>query len=286
MSSLQALLEEIVARPSLTDAVREIPEVGIARRVAFVPEVRGASDEERTIEFVASSEAVDRYGDIVRVAGWQTKNYMQNPVFLFGHQSGQPPIGKTVKLTKETSPKPALVQKVQFATKDQYPFADQIFQLYKGGFMRSVSVGFRPLQKPNLIRDEEGNWTGGFEFTSQELLELSAVPIPANTDAVARAISAGILDDATVRQYFGEQQRETPPSESEPATREQIANALLKLSTWELQLSLSKLEASIIRKQLEDLLAGPEKAIVAPSEKAIESLDELFASISKGRRLQ
>jgi uncharacterized protein len=286
MSSLQALLEEIVARPSPADAVREIPEVGIARRVAFVPEVRGASDEERTITFVASTESVDRYGDIVRVAGWQTKNYMQNPVFLFGHQSGQPPIGKTVKLTKESGAKPALVQKVQFATKEAYPFADTIFQLYKGGFMSAVSVGFRPLEKPNLIRDEEGNWTGGFEFTSQELLELSAVPIPANTDAVARAIDAGILDDATVSKYFGEQQRETPPSESEPATREQIAGALLKLSTWQLQLSLSKLEATLIRKELEDLLAGPEKAIVAPSEKAIETLDQLFASISKGRRLQ
>ena len=40
------------------------------------------------------------------------------------------------------------------------------------------------------------------EFTSQELLELSAVPIPANVDAVARALDTGVLTQADVERCF------------------------------------------------------------------------------------
>jgi len=79
------------------------------------------------------------------------------------------------------------VQKVEFADAATYPFADTIFNLYKGKFLRAVSVGFMPLEMPNRITDLEGNATGGYEFTSQELLELSAVPIPANPEALAPA---------------------------------------------------------------------------------------------------
>src|SRR5690348_396998 len=53
--------------------------------------------------------------------------------------------------------------------------------------MSAVSVGFRPTEEPKKILDEENNWTGGYEFNGQELLELSAVPIPANPNAIMRA---------------------------------------------------------------------------------------------------
>jgi hypothetical protein len=50
--------------------------------------------------------------------------------------------------------------------------------------LRAVSVGFMPLEMTRYV-DLEGHMTG-YEFTSQELLELSAVPIPANPEALAR----------------------------------------------------------------------------------------------------
>ena len=43
---------------------------------------------------------------------------------------------------------------------------------HKEGFMRGFSVGFIPLEQPKMIRDTEDRVTG-YEFTSQELLELS-----------------------------------------------------------------------------------------------------------------
>src|ERR1700719_2972627 len=42
----------------------------------------------------------------------------------------------------------------------------------------------------------------GYEFTSQELLELSAVPLPANPDCVSRAIDSGIITTADVAKVF------------------------------------------------------------------------------------
>lgn len=161
------------------------PAVGEKRLIALVQKLRSIDVEKRTIEFVASTETTDRYGDVIRVSGWETRNYMRNPVFLWAHRSSDPPIGKTVKLFTETTP-PALVQVVQFADKDTYPFADTIFNLYRDGFMNAVSVGFKPTEKPKPIRNPDTDQITGFEFTKQELMELSAVPLPANPDALAR----------------------------------------------------------------------------------------------------
>ncbi len=116
--------------------------------------VRAIDEQNRVLTLVASTEAVDRYGDIIRVKGWKLDNYKKNPVFLWGHRSGDPPIGKTVRIWTETNP-PALVHDIQFATKEVYPFADTIYKLYKGGFLRATSVGFMPLEAPKPLMDAD-----------------------------------------------------------------------------------------------------------------------------------
>jgi len=159
----------------------------------FITKLRSIDEKNRILTLVASTEAVDRYGDIIRVKGWKLANYMKNPVFLWGHRSSDPPIGRSVRVWTETNP-PALVHDIQFATKDVYPFADTIYKLYKGKFLNATSVGFMPLSEPTPAYDEEGNLTGGQEFTNQELLELSAVSIPANPEALGRALDSERLN--------------------------------------------------------------------------------------------
>jgi uncharacterized protein len=188
-------------------------EVGKVYRTALVPHLRSIDEEARTIEFVSSTEKVDRYGDIIRVAGWKLDAYRKNPVFLWAHRSGEPPIGRCVDCKTEANP-PALVQKIQFADKQTYEFADTIFNLYKGGFLNAVSVGFMPLEMPKRIADQEGNGDG-YEFTSQELLELSAVPVPANADCLARAVSKGFAAE-DLRRVFA-------PASAEAFYRELIS---------------------------------------------------------------
>ena len=78
--------------------------------------------------------------------------------------------------------------------------SDDVWRAVEGGFLRAVSVGFTPTGPINELVDSAGNWIG-YEFTSQELLELSVVPVPANPQALAVAKSLGIAD-ATARLLF------------------------------------------------------------------------------------
>ena len=155
--------------------------------------IKSLDEKERTIEFVASSEAIDRYGDVIRVAGWDTRNYEQNPVFLWAHESDKPPIGKCVGIEKDAEAG-ELVQKIQFADRDTYPFADTVFKLYKGGYLNAVSVGFMASAvKARYEETEDGPEFAGYEFLEQELMELSAVPVPANPEALGRAVQKGVI---------------------------------------------------------------------------------------------
>jgi HK97 family phage prohead protease len=264
-------LEELVE--AVVDCSSRAAQIHEMRKSAVVPEVRSISEEARTIEFVSSTEGVDRYGDIIRVKGWDTAAYMKNPVFLWGHQSSQPPIGKTISLKKETGARPALIQTVQFATKDEYPFADTVFNLYKGGYMKAVSVGFKPLEAPKLIKDTDTGEFTGYEFTKQELLELSAVPIPANPEAVARAIGDGVIRQGDVATFFINR-------ESTLATPEETTIAMLKARIFLMRLVHIGLEAEIVARQFESMLER--KSETGPvNEKTIESLEQLFETIGR-----
>ncbi len=146
--------------------------------------------EDRTLEFIGSTATVDRYGDIIEPAGWDLKNYKKNPVFLWGHNYSMPPIGKavSVKVTDD-----ALVFQIMFATAEEYAFADTIYRLYLGGFLKATSVGFQDLEREPIIdKKNEGRQTG-WHFLKQELYELSGVTVPANPDAIMMAVQKGII---------------------------------------------------------------------------------------------
>jgi len=265
--------------------MRQEPAVGKRTVKAFAPEIRAIDERSRTIEFVASTEAVDRYGDVIRVAGWKLDNYRRNPIFLWAHKSGEPPIGKTVGIHVETSP-PALVQKVEFADAATYKFADTIFNLYKGGFLKAVSVGFMPLEHPKAIRDENNDQMTGWEFTNQELLELSAVPVPANPEAVARMVSKGFGTEADLRRVFEERNVEKELAEISIA----VAGLSVSLARRVVRESFAALRAARPEAgdlALEELLAIVKQAGAlvqeSPEPEAargdITSLDELAAAV-------
>ena len=166
----------------------EIRDGETIRRAFTGPVIKGINKEERQIEFVISTAAEDRYGDIITVSGWDLKMYKQNPVVLFGHASSLPPIGKAVKTWKDGD---SLRSIAQFMSADLSAFADSIFRMYMEGYLRAVSVGFRPIKYERIL-DEEGNPTYAYKFLKQELLEFSAVPIPANPEALIAARQKGI----------------------------------------------------------------------------------------------
>lgn len=152
------------------------------------------TEGDRTLRFVGSDESIDRDNDVIEVAGWKLDDYLKNPVFLWAHDYDEPPIGKAVNVTIDAVAKKLLFD-VKFPTAEEYPFADTIYKLYKGGYLSATSVGFRGIK--SKTRDDElvlemPEWQRGKRYMEQELLELSAVPVPSNPNALQMAKGAGI----------------------------------------------------------------------------------------------
>lgn len=142
-------------------------------------------NDDRTATFIASDDSVDRYGDIVHADGWDVKDFKKNSQFLFGHKSSALPIGKVLRTWVEGN---KFMAKVTFLPEGLDEFADKCYKLLKGGFLNAVSVGFMPTKQEPIYNDD-GRYTGT-RFLKQSLLELSLVPIPANSNAlqVARSL--------------------------------------------------------------------------------------------------
>ena len=145
---------------------------------------------ERSVLFTISKEVVDRDGDILRASGVDFSNYMKNPVFLSFHNSREFPLGKVTKFWVEGNEVKAIVY---FPTLEELStdpnnasekakLVDFTYHCYKTGMLNAVSVGFIPLE-----------WTetkDGYDITKWELLEFSAVAVPANQDAIAEAVKS------------------------------------------------------------------------------------------------
>lgn len=149
------------------------------------------SEKQRILNFVISTEAIDSYNDVIKADGWDLSRYLKNPVVLWAHDSRQPPIGKAVSIGVEEK---RLVASAEFADAETYAFADTIYRLLLGKFLRATSVGFFPRE---WTYDEE---RGGFNLIKNELFEFSVVPVPANPEALGAAAKSGI-DCAPLKEW-------------------------------------------------------------------------------------
>lgn len=123
---------------------------------------------------VASEEVEDREGEVLSLDGWELSSYKSNPVLLWMHNRNPAhnglPIGSVKFIGKRTlGGKKKLVFEPQFD--DSTEFNRTVKQFYENGVLNSFSVGFLP-------KEREGN-----RYIKQELLEISAVPVPALASA-------------------------------------------------------------------------------------------------------
>jgi HK97 family phage prohead protease len=129
-----------------------------------------------TIQGFANTVSKDRAGDVIVASAWTTsnalKNYMKNPIILFGHDHSRP-IGKCINVI-------ATEMGLEITCEI---FADgdtQIFNLIKNGVLKTFSVGFRIL---------DATWeddTDTFMILDVELFEVSVVSVPCNQDSTFR----------------------------------------------------------------------------------------------------
>jgi HK97 family phage prohead protease len=156
--------------------------------------IKAVDDENYTINGVFSTDDEDRHGEIVNQDSWILNDYLKNPVVLFAHDHQQPAIGKV--LTLGFNEDGNLEGTIQFAAKE-YEFANTIFKLYKGGYMRAFSVGF---QNEVVEYDEEENKV---TLKKNHLFEVSTVNVPAN--ALALAKSKGI-DTSALEKHLNQKE--------------------------------------------------------------------------------
>ena len=145
-----------------------------------------ASGTGRTVKYKFSDNSVARDNHTIASGGWQLANFQKNPVFLWAHDLSALPIGKVIDITATST---ALVGTVEYAAPDQYPFADTVYQLVKGGFLNATSVSWNPIE---WSYTSDRSRPGGIDFKTQELLEVSQVPVPALPGALAEARARGI----------------------------------------------------------------------------------------------
>jgi phage head maturation protease len=185
------------------------------------------------LEFIASDESLDRYDEVICASGWKLANYQKNPIFQNNHQTGDiiHTLGRSLLTeVRIMGDREVLFQRIKFAT-EANPIARIAYGLYKGKFLNAVSVGFVPLRWVNgegkeyvahgkqypLSPPGEGQGEGSSpienrksktenqyrrKYLEQELVEVSAVGIPANPNALALAYKSGAVEKSDLRDTY------------------------------------------------------------------------------------
>lgn len=132
------------------------------------PTIISKSDDGKKYHAVFSTASQDRHGEIV-YQNFDLKAFRKNPVYLDSHNYGsiENILGKVMGIKSGE----VLEGDIEWALDN--PKGLLAMKLADGGFLNTSSIGFIPKEF-----DEEGN------ITKSELLEISAVSVPANAEAL------------------------------------------------------------------------------------------------------
>lgn len=172
---------------------------------------RQKSDGDKEVyHALASTDALDRDGDVMLAEGCIIEEFMKNPVMLFIHNYRQVPVAKVLSL--DISPGEVAFD-FTFAETD---VAKELKYLYDDGFMNAFSVGFYPKTRMRVEDETPDKFNVDANGTnvnvdlakykerprqiicSWELLEVSPVPVPANPGALLLRAK-----DEIVRKFAG-----------------------------------------------------------------------------------
>jgi len=235
--------------------------------------VRALRAEAREADFVASTDAVDSYEEVVEQS-WRLDRFKSNPVVLFGHRSRELPIGIATRCEIVNG---QLECTLRFVTEDKNPLAEQVWKMVRDGELRAVSVGF----VPNTVRVEKRDGRDTYVLADNELHEISVVPIPANPEALskmkAKAIAAAVKNATTDAALAAKEPRMSEHEKALAAEREAHA-------TTEKQLEEARVTLAAVEKQ-NSALVTERDAAVARAEKAEAGLIEAEVSALVGTKI-
>lgn len=238
----------------------------------------------------AEIPAEDEAGnDVVRVAGISTARHTsRSPIKLLAQHargySGEPTIigrmeeyklGTTTWKGKRVD---AMFGRFSWA-KDGEGTVTELAAKYKGlwdgGYLDSVSIGFRPIKSRAL--NAEKPWDG-YEYLESELVELSIVTIPANPAATVLRAIADAFDDAPADKVG--QQEITSDKDGVVTLLKQIDKALTALS---LRVDDYVCEVEALASKDEEQIKG--RATTPPAQTATVHADTVNAIKALAARL-
>lgn len=150
-------------------------------RACTLMTVKSVNEDERVITGIASTPSPDRDGDILEPGG---ATFRSDTPFLWQHDRSQPIGTCTPKMVKEGLQITAkLVKPTPDMPSQLAARLDEAWASIKAGLVRGLSIGFRPIEYSFL--DE-----GGIRFLSWDLLEVSAVTIPANAECSIQTVKS------------------------------------------------------------------------------------------------
>ncbi|GHV93511.1 hypothetical protein AGMMS50268_40140 [Spirochaetia bacterium] len=163
-------------------------DVELIAPVPFVLEEKAETDSNRVpavpegIAWTFSTFDLDRMSERIDPAGWDFKQFCNNPVIQWAHCFDIPAIGRAENIVADDK---GLHGSIVFNGKDYDPFGWSIGERVKAGVIRAGSVGFRVLEIELPSKEDSKDGTS-LIFRKQELLEFSVCNVPANPFALSK----------------------------------------------------------------------------------------------------
>jgi HK97 family phage prohead protease/HK97 family phage major capsid protein len=224
-----------------------------------------------TIKGYASTNDVDRHGDIVPASVWEKgmQNYLKNPVVLAYHNHSAP-IGR---MTEHTIDENGLLVKARISSA-----AGDVYNLVKDGVLTAFSIGFR------IIDAEYNSALELFVVKELELHEISVVSVPANQNTLFSLSKA--FDTAEEFKSF-KMQFANPSNSAKGLEASGEANSditkELEMTPEQIKQMMADTAAAAAEQATKSLLAAQEKAAVekaAVNKAEAELQDRIKAAVA------
>jgi len=158
----------------------------MAQRHLFVLVKEVDASNPNLVHATISTDEIDRYDEVVEPAAIRAAlpAFLANPVVLGCHQprlaTGEPPVIGNVTPESVRIGEHEIEADILF---DDDELSAKYARKYRKKVMRAFSIGFKPLKGEYKDISSKRTWI----WTEIELLEVSAVAVPANRNALARA---------------------------------------------------------------------------------------------------
>ena len=226
-------------------------------------EIKADEDKDWMFDVVATTEDTDRDNEVIKVNGWDTKNWEKNPVILANHSyTIENIIWKGIKFYTSNG-----VKRMKWVFSKSNPLWILARNLYNEGMLKTVSVWFIPTK-----RNEQDYKI----IEKAELLEVSFVAVPCNPNAIS--LDWKLYEEAIAKGFIKEVSEEIIEEKQEEVIEEVIEKTELEIVREELA------EIKNILKTLADNKVEGEK-LIEEEIADVKAQKEILQSINKATAL-